>query len=213
MSVRRTALASFLDGNTTAESLFIAGALALPSFLFQPDLGIRCIQTAVFIALDALCGMRVRPLQTLVAALGILAFNLVIPSGRVISTIVGFPLTDGALRGGVAKATAVIGMIALSRFSIRRALRLPGAFGGLLGRTLFYFERIMSYGKRIDRRNLMESIDALLFSAGSAASMDSRPRRRERLTLPGFALLFFIVAANWAAVLLRALNQVVLWPR
>jgi heptaprenyl diphosphate synthase len=76
--------------------------------------------------------------------------------------VLGFPVTESALKSGVAKALTLVGMIAASQFSIRPDLRIPGRFGGLLARSLVYFQLIMAERRRIDRRDVIGSIDAIL---------------------------------------------------
>jgi hypothetical protein len=103
------------------------------------------------------------------------------------------------------KATAMVGLIFLSRFSIRPGLRLPGRIGGLIGRSLYYFEAIMSRRRRIDRRDIIGSVDALLISvtegaasrvAGGGGVGRSGPQRT-RSRRGGIAALIAMVLVNW----------------
>ena len=213
MNAHTTRLSGFLDRSTTPWSLFLAGALLFPAFLLQQDLGIRLLQVGFFFLLNALCGRRVRFLPHLVVGLGIVVFNLIIPTGRVIIAVAGLPVTSGALRGGVAKATAVIGMIALSQFAIRAGLRLPGPLGGLVGRSLYYFESIMAKRRSVDRKKLIESIDSLLLDLQGEADQDPRDDPRSRTSASGFLFLSLLVTANWAALLCSALKPGLLWSR
>jgi hypothetical protein len=216
MNGRPAALGAFLDQNVSPGILFLAGALLFPAFLFQRDLGVRCIQVVLFFLLSALCGRRVRILQNLIMAAGIIIFGLIIPAGRVLVSVLGLPVTDGALRVGVIRATAVIGMIGLSQFSIRASLRLPGTLGGLIGRTLFYFERIMGERKKLRRESLLHDVDAMLlsFHAGpeerpAAAQIPGRPRRT---TAAGAAVLSALLAVNWGALAFTYLRPGLIWP-
>ncbi len=196
-------LGAFLAGNVTARSLFLAGALLFPAFLFQRDLGVRSFQVVLFFLLSGLCGRRVRIVQNLILAAAVIAFSLVVRNGLVLASPLGIPVTDLSLRGGVARATALIGMIALSQFSIRPELRLPGTLGGLIGRTLFYFERIMAEGRRIRRAHLMQDLDELLLSIHTGASHESEPASLAgsavKSTPAGILALGVLVAVNWAA--------------
>ncbi len=189
--------------------LFACGALVFPSFLLQQDLVIRAVQVVLFVCLCAFSGRRVRPIQYLVVAAGIVAFNLVIPIGRVLFAIAGLPITEGALKSGLLKATAMTGLIALSQFSIRSDLRIPGRIGGLLGRSLFYFDRIMGQRRKVERRDIIGSIDALLLevhrtpvaddgAGGEAAT--GRGASWRKSTPQGLAFLAAIVLVNWGAL-------------
>jgi hypothetical protein len=219
MNGRKTAFGKLMDAHATPRLLFVCGVLLFPAFLFQADLGIRVAQVAAFFALSALTGRRVRIVQIALVALGIVAFNLVIPTGRVILSVFGLHITDEALRGGVAKATAVIGMIALSQLSIRSDLRLPGRLGGLIGRTFLYFERIMGERRRLGRDRILEKIDELLLQVhgmgGPSSDPEASPAVREapRTTLAGYLTLGTLVGVNWGLLLLTRLHPGLIWAR
>jgi 1,4-dihydroxy-2-naphthoate octaprenyltransferase len=98
-------LGVFLGSRASAQLQFAAGALAMIGFLFQVDLAIRGVEIVAFLLLNALCGRRVRVGTYLVAAAGVVFFNLLLREGRVIVTVLGFPVTMAARTSGVAKAT------------------------------------------------------------------------------------------------------------
>lgn len=203
-----------LGAEATARATFAAGALLLPAFLFQQDPLVRGLQILLFLGLNVAGGRRVRILQDLLVGAGIVAFNLVIPTGRVILTFLGLPLTEVALRSGLQKATAVIGMIAISQFSLRADLEIPGRLGGLIGRSLFYFELIMSRRNGIDRKNLIGSIDALLLDLQDFGTAGGDPvARTSRTSAVGAAVLLVLVAANWAAFLYTVFHPYPLWGK
>ncbi len=212
-------LKAALDRNVSAVTLFACGALLFPAFLFQNDLVIRAAEVIVFFFLSGLCGRRVRIVSNLVVAAGIIVFNLVIPSGRVLVSVLGIPITDEALRGGVAKATAVIGMIALSQLSIRPTLRLPGTLGGLIGRTFLYFERIMGERRKLGKDRIMERIDRLMLSihgdpeVEQAASSGRAEGSGVRTTAGGWVVLMAILAAAWGLLVLTRLHPHLIWAR
>ena len=189
------------------QALFLCGALLFPPFLLQQDLAVRAGLIGLFVILNALAGRRMRIVQSALVAAGIVAFNLIIPTGRVLAAPLGLPITEGALKSGLMKATAMTGLIFLSRFSILPSLRLPGRIGGLIGRSLFYFEAIMSQRQRIDRKDIIGSIDALLLSVAEAGTPRDpvpprvgKPAEGERPALRGRGLpaLIAIVLFNWA---------------
>jgi hypothetical protein len=200
---------AFMRAHAAPGLLFACGALVFPSFLLQQDLAVRAVQVVFFVCLCAFSGRRIRPLQYLVVAAGIVVFNLVIPTGRVLLSILGLPLTEGALKSGLLKATAMTGLIALSQFSIRSDLRIPGRIGGLLGRSLFYFERIMGQRRKLERRDIIGSIDALLLEVHQAPTADEQAplgaaepleASGRRSTPRGFAFLAAVVLVNWGAL-------------
>lgn len=187
----------FREG-VSARALFVAGALLLPAFLLQQDPVVRVLQILLFLGLNAVGGRRIRILQILIVSAGIVGFNLLIPTGKVLLSVLGLPITEAALRAGIAKATAVVGMIAISQFSLRADLRIPGRVGGLIGRSLMYFERIMSRRARIDRKDIVGSIDRLLLEVqgeGADPAAGGAPPRGTRRG--GGLILGAVVAANW----------------
>jgi heptaprenyl diphosphate synthase len=199
----------------SAEGLFVCGALIFPPFLLQQDLVIRACVIVLFMVLNALGGKRVRLLQFAAVSAGIVLFNLVIPTGRVLVTTLGLPVTEGALKSGLLKATAMTGLIVLSQFSIRPDLRLPGRIGGLIGRSFFYFEAIMNERQKIDRKDIIGSIDALLLSvtaAGEPATpAHGRPSENPKGYSRGLPALFILVAVNWIVFLLTLVHPRPFW--
>jgi hypothetical protein len=196
----------------SARALFAAGALLLPAFLFQQDPGIRALEILLFTGLNAAGGRRVRVVQTLVISAGVVLFNLLVPTGRVLLTVAGLPVTEAALRNGVAKATALVGMIAISQFSLREDLHIPGRVGGLIGRSLFYFQRIMGMRARVDRKDIIGSIDRLLDEAQAGAGEEGTVEGlARRTTWTGAVALIALVAAPWAALVYTLVRPHPFW--
>jgi hypothetical protein len=208
----------FHQSNTAPGVLFLAGALLFPAFLLQQDIVIRALQVVLFLALQGLAGKRVRPVQYLVIAAGIIVFNLVIPSGRILLELPGLlglpglPITESALKGGILKATAMTGLMAISRFSIRSDVQLPGRLGGLIGTSLFYFEKIMEGRSRVRRADIISGIDQVLLDIQAAGAPDPSVRVQRSVTSRGalFALTL-IVLLNWAALALSMVHPHLLW--
>ncbi len=199
------------EGNVGPRDMFIAAALVFPVFILQQDPGIRILQTFSFLILNAVFGRRMGILSILIAAVSITAFHLVFPSGRVFASIVGIPLTVGALRSGIMKSTAVIGMTALSRLSIWPDLRFPGRLGGIIARSFFYFQRIMSGKNGISRKDPVASIDRLLIAAHRGSGEGGTPSVPRSTTSVGFLWLAVAVAIHWAALILSIANPCFLW--
>ena len=191
---------SFLGSRASSRALFLSGAALLPAFLFQQDLVIRAALFLLFIGLNVASGRRPRLLQYVLVGAGIVVFNLVIPTGRVLVSVLGLPLTEVALKSGVSKATAMVGLIALSLFSIRSDLRLPGRFGGLFGTSLLYFERIMGQRRAINRKDLIGSIDAVLLSAHQVPPTPPADEARVRTRPAAATVLVLVVLVSWGAL-------------
>lgn len=191
-------LGRFLSTRVPAGLQFGAGALLMVGFLAQTDLVLRAAEFAVLLAIVGLTGRRLRPLPYLVMSAGVIVSNLIVPVGRELASVLGFAITETALKSGVAKALTLVGMIAASQFSIRPDLHIPGRFGGLLARSLLYFQRIMAERRHIDRRDPIGSIDAVLLEVHGAGSVGRGDAPRIRASAAGAFVLAGVVCLTWA---------------
>ena len=142
--------------------VFVAGVVTIVAFLFQDNLIVRVVQVLVFAGLATLAGKRIRWLYFLIMVSSITFFNLLTPVGRVLAEIGPLRVTEGALRQGLMKGFAIVGLVFISLFAVRPDLRLPGAFGGVLARLFYYFERVLDTRARVSAAHLVESVDAVL---------------------------------------------------
>jgi hypothetical protein len=207
-------LGRFLAVRVPAVLQFAAGALLMAAFLAQRDLVIRVAEFAGFLLLARLSGRRLHLASYLLVSAGIIVFNLFVPVGRELFSVLAFPVTESALKSGVAKALTLVGMIAASQFAIRPDLRLPGRFGGLLGRSLLYFQRIMAERRRIDRRDIVGSIDAVLVEVhgGGTVLRDDAPTVPVRAS--GMLVLAVIVVLTWGPLVATlAAGRAPFWGR
>lgn len=196
------------------EHVLVAGMCIVPAFLFQQSLLIKWFQVAFFILLSVMAGKRFRLLPNLIMVAGVLCAYLLTPNGRVLFTLLHLPVTTGALINGLERSATLIGMIYLSRFSVRKGLRLPGKTGNLLSLVFFYFERILE-GERITRGNLIKKLDekifavhssaeAALYAKGGSVSENPSPISSSEAPVSTAAGLIFMVAVvslNWVLLL------------
>lgn len=145
-----------------AGSRFIAGMLMLPPFLMIEGLPYKAALAVFFAFLALLAGKRLRWGYFLILIASVTFFHLLTPWGRVLFEIGPFPITVGALKGGLIRGFTLVGMVFLSVAAVRPELELPGRLGGLLGRTFYYFDSILEGKKRLSRKNFFGSLDALL---------------------------------------------------
>jgi uncharacterized membrane protein len=124
---------------------------ALP-FLFLESLCVKASLCGLFVLLTLLSGGKVRLLPNVLVALPVIFSHLLAPSGKVYFSLGSFPVTEGALLRGTGKTLTVIGLVYLSRLTLRPGLRLPGSFGRLCAAMLIFFERIME-NLRLFREN------------------------------------------------------------
>jgi heptaprenyl diphosphate synthase len=187
----------------SARMLCITGLLVMPALLFNPVTFFRILQFFFFWFLAWLSGKKNNPLMTFLIILGIVAFNLVVPYGRVLFSIGPFRVTQGALVAGIHRAVTLEGLIMLSRVSIRRDLKIPGGLGRLIGESFRIFALIVERKQRITRKNFIGDIDRLMIELSveepaeaapeqPAPAQESRPRR-----FPGLFILAGVLILAW----------------
>ncbi|WP_038078539.1 Gx transporter family protein [Treponema primitia] len=143
--------------------LCLAGLLMMPAMVFNPDPYFRVIQFLFFWFLAWLSGKKNNPLITILIILGIVAFNLTVPYGRVLFSLGPVRITEGALLAGLQRAVTLEGLIMLSRAAIRGDLRLPGPFGELMGESFRILALVQERKHTITRKNFAMDIDNLMF--------------------------------------------------
>ena len=141
---------------------FSAGMLMLPPYLLVEGLACKALLAAFFALLAVLAGKRLRWGYFLILVLSVTFFHLLSPWGRVLVEVGPFAITSGALENGLIRGITMVGMVFLSVASVRPELELPGRFGGLLGRTFYYFDSILEGKRRLSGKNFFVSLDELL---------------------------------------------------
>lgn len=184
------------EKNFSARTLFIAGLVMMPALLFNISAEYRLLQFVFFWLLAWLCGKKISIISTVLVFAGIVFFNLLIPYGRELYSIGTFRITSGALTAGVHRAATFGGLVMLSKFSIRHDLKIPGAFGELLGESLRIFSVLMSRRKNLTGKNLIKKIDGLMMEF-SAESFSASDRRQQKTTAIGYILLAVVVVISW----------------
>jgi heptaprenyl diphosphate synthase len=179
----------------------------MPALLFNPSTLLRVILFLFFWFLAALAGKKNNPLLTILVILGIVAFNLIIPYGRVLFSVGPFKITQGALAAGIHRGVTLEALIMLSRLAIRPDLRIPGLFGGLIGESFRVFALLMNQKRRITRKTLIADIDRLLFELSNDAQAAAEPdagmapnagaAKPTRTKPAGYVILVVVVILSW----------------
>ena len=184
------------DSIFSARALFIAGLVIMPSLVFNPSTESRIIQFLFFCLLVWLSGRKVNPLFTILVVVFITAFNLIIPYGRVLFSVGVFKITSGALKAGIHRAITLEALVMLSKVTIRQDLKIPGAFGELLGESFRLFSLLMNRKYRITGKNLIAEIDNLMLELSEEDI--PRPAVCEVRTKPaGYAILAAVIVISW----------------
>jgi hypothetical protein len=182
-------------------------------------------ETACALALALLSGKRFRPLANASFLAAMIAFSLIQPRGEVLLRLGELPLvTRDALIEGIERGLRILCMVQVSGFSVSPSLRLPGAFGGLLSGVLSRFHALMDLREGIDGKDIMGSVDRLLFavydprgdgadsadSGDGVAAMDKGKRAvpgRGAMAAGAFLMAAVFAAASAAAFFSRSLPR------
>lgn len=184
--------------------LFVSGLLISAAVLLQQNLEIKAIQTAFFLGLAAAANpsivKSVVPGSMVFLAVTVLV-NLLTPMGRVLLRLGPLPITESALRAGLAKGLTLVCLAYISRFFVRRTLRLPGKLGRYVGKTFFYFNCLLQYRRKLSIRHLVRSLDEVFETA-----YNQQGRREEAPaagnTPEGIALVVALLAMNYGLLFL-----------
>jgi heptaprenyl diphosphate synthase len=203
----RTVRAAGYDRLFSSRALCVAGLCTMPALLFNPDTVCRIAQFILFWFLCWLAGKKNNPLLTLFVLIGVTAFNLLVPYGRVLASWGIFRITEGALMTGLRRAVTLEGLIMLSRIAIRRDLRFPGSFGALIGESFQLLALIRDRKQTITRKNWMTDIDRLMIELSEELVPDPDPTAvTNRTTRAGAVILILVFVIAWFLRMLAALR-------
>lgn len=221
MAPRRNRLANHIHPS----HLFAAGVAVIVAFLLQSNPVVRVGQVLLFAVLASVSGKRIRWLYFVVMVSSITFFNLLTPLGELLFQIGPLRITRGALEQGLMKGFAIVGLVFISLFAVRADLRLPGAFGGLLARLFFYFERILEGRKRISARRLVATVDEVLLEmypvdrdpalieeapplgGSNPGLVGTEASARGHTNLFGAVVMVALVGSCWAVAVLSMLGK------
>jgi heptaprenyl diphosphate synthase len=194
--VDKNSAVNYYNNIFSAKALFISGLLIIPAVLFNPVTEYRIAQFLFFWFLAILCGKKTNPVFTVLITAFIIIFNLLIPYGRVIFSIGAFKLTSGALEAGIHRAVTLQALVMLSKAAIRQDLKIPGAFGQLLGNSLQFFSVILGRKYRISAKNLIADIDTLMLELNEEHIL---PQTLQTIkTKPvGYVILVMAILISW----------------
>lgn len=142
----------------------VTGFVLLTALLFIQGLPAK---TVIFCAGFLLClaeKQKIYWTALCVSTVGIVICHLFIPAGKVLFSMEKFPVTSGALLGGLEKAVVLQAMIFLSRWTLQVRIRLPGLLGAALDESLYIFKQLLECKDRIRPRHIITSIDELLLA-------------------------------------------------
>lgn len=159
---------------------FWSAMAALPGFLFINLWYLRALLVCIFAMLALAAGKKLRWGYFLILMVSVTFFHLFTPYGRILAEIGALKITQGALESGLNRAMGLLGMVFLSVAAVRPELELPGRFGGLLGRTFYYFEKVIGLKGKLSRRDVIGSLDQLLLKCFAPNQADFSSEREEK---------------------------------
>jgi len=179
-----------------ARDLFLTGLLIMPAVLFNPCVEFRVIHFLFFWILAFLSGKKPDFIFTILITAFIIAFNLIIPYGKVLFSFGAFKITSGALEAGIHRAVTLQALVMLSKFTIKRDLKLPGAFGNLLCESLRIFSVIMSRKYRVTGKNFIAEIDSMMLELSEEEQVQTEDKTVKTKSF-GYIILILIIILSW----------------
>ena len=200
---------SWFDRQVSPSFLLVAGLLLAPTIILQHNLVVKSVQTCLFLTLALLsvsAGKRRLVVGSLILIATTIIVNLFSPVGQVVVRIASLRITLGALRLGISKATTLASLLYVSRFCVRPSVRLPGLVGRYVAETFSYLSKLVARGKRLNRRNLVGSLDehfeSILNSGGGrSGSFPAEVQEVHEANTPvGVLVLALLLIVNWGAL-------------
>ncbi|WP_319416289.1 hypothetical protein [Marispirochaeta aestuarii] len=185
---------------------FWTGVSLIPGFFMGASLELLLLHCMVFAVAVVLAGKRIRFFYYAMMIFSITLFHLLNPVGRVLLEIGPLTLTAGALEQGLMKGFTLSGLVLLSLFSVTPALRFPGRLGGMLARTMYYFEEILNGRGHLEVKNIIGSMDTVLMQAlppGDETVLETHSSSAFRGTLLQFPFIILLEGLVWGPLVLQ----------
>jgi len=194
-----------INRHISSNILILIGVSSIPAFLLQDNLLFQLLHVGMYIVTAAALGKQIRLLPPAIMLLTITFINLFTPTGRVIFSLGRASVTLGSLRVGIVKSMTLIGLIYLSKATVRSDLRLPGKFGSIITRTFYYFDRIIETWRTIPKQHIIPRLDKLITTIYSTPGETAGMKKSERpKTTPlGFVIALLFILSQWTLFFLQ----------
>ncbi len=201
-----------LKSHISSPVLALTGIITVPAFLLQQNCVFQIIQTITFFMITLVSGKKIRALPPLIMFMSILLLNLFTPIGRVLVSIGSISITAGAIRLGIMKALTLIGLLYLSRGTVRSDLVLPGRFGAVITKTFYYFEQIHEQWEHIPKQPIIPRLDSLISriytEQGPRAFENGSAPKKKRTTFRGIVIISLFLSVHWLLFVLQYLVSI-----
>lgn len=141
---------------------FITGIVLILPWIFIDQLVLKLPLFALLAMLTRLSGKKLKWGYFIMLIAAISFFHLLTPMGRALFHLGSFPVTWGSLEIGILKGLQLIGLVFISLFSVTPGLKFPGTLGGLLGRTLLYYQEILTGRDRLKSGKVIQGLDSIM---------------------------------------------------
>ncbi len=187
----------------------LAGVVVMVAFLSMQSLPAKALMLVFFALAAAGLGKRFSLFVTLSVTAGIVVANLLVPSGKILGSLLGLKITEGALLEGLQRAITFEGLMYISKASIMPGLNLPGRLGSIVAAAFGYYESVLEYKGKIRPGAVALDADALMMrvwesdsipaSAHPGQKNDLQPAERLKKGT-GLAILTLASTVAWALV-------------
>ncbi len=144
----------------------IVGGSMIGLLLTASDVKIMAAICTLAITFLLLEGSTIHVFPVIIMSASIIFFNLLVPSGKILWEPFYLQITEGALFSGIKKALLLEGMIFLSRWMLKPGIELPGITGKRISRMFTVLALLLSSRKKISPRNIVASIDDIMYGLG-----------------------------------------------
>ncbi len=92
-------------------------------------------------------------------------FNLLSVDGKVLLSVFGYPITQGAVQTGVNRGLTLVTLFYMSKSLIDPSLSLRGKIGAFFGKVFLYFDFFTNYMSLIKLKTVWKDLDRLLVAS------------------------------------------------
>jgi len=193
---------SFLRYEISASRLLVTGALLLLAFILQTHITIRIAEVLLFLILARYSGKRIWYTYFLLFCAAIFLAQIFSPSGKVLWHWGKLVITQGSLSIALRRSVYLLGFLFISLFSIRSDLVLPGHWGAIIAKTLYYYDMFLAE-KYIYRGNKLSSVLIHIFEKRYHMQQNPRhPVGALRTTKRGWFFLLTLEFIVWSLLLI-----------
>ena len=192
---------SWFDQKVPSSYLLVSGLLITPTILLQSNLVIKTLQILTMLFLCIVSKKQLSIVWSSLFFILTVIFNLLSPFGKIIVKVTVFPVTQGALFLGFNKGLNLLGLLYISRFSVRTDYVFPGSIGRSITKMFFYLHCLLELRNIFNIKDAVGSLDRLFQTVYSYVPKKSTIMKR-RLTGIGILFISGIIVFNWGCVFL-----------